>query len=41
MTRVRLLALLVVAAHWMVAIWHLFVAAKVLPPQTTKLVGSP
>lgn len=31
MTRLRVLALVVVAAHWMVAIWHLFVAAKVLP----------
>jgi hypothetical protein len=31
MTQARTLALLVVAAHWMVAIWHLFVAAQVLP----------
>ncbi|MFZ0536815.1 MAG: hypothetical protein WAM47_08125 [Candidatus Sulfotelmatobacter sp.] len=31
MTKARTLALLVVAAHWMVAIWHLFLAAKVLP----------
>lgn len=31
MTRLRTLALLVVVAHWIVAIWHLFLAAKVLP----------
>ena len=31
MTKARTLALLVVAAHWIVAIWHLFLAAKVLP----------
>lgn len=31
MTKTRTLALLVVAAHWIVAIWHLFLAAKVLP----------
>ena len=31
MTRARTLALLVVAAHWIVAIWHLFLAAKILP----------
>jgi hypothetical protein len=31
MTKARTLALLVVAAHWMVAIWHLFLAAKILP----------
>jgi hypothetical protein len=30
MTRLRALALLVVVAHWIVAIWHLFLAAKVL-----------
>lgn len=30
MTKARTLALLVVAAHWMVAVWHLFLAAKVL-----------
>jgi hypothetical protein len=32
MTRDRLLILLVVAAHWLVAIVHLFIAAAVLPP---------
>ena len=32
MTRRRTLTLLVVVAHWIVAIGHLFVAAKVLPP---------
>jgi hypothetical protein len=31
MTRRGLLTLLVVVAHWMVAVWHLFLAAKVLP----------
>jgi hypothetical protein len=31
MTRRRTLALLVVVAHWIVAIGHLFLAAKVLP----------
>ena len=31
MTRLRTLAPLVVVAHWIVAIWHLFLAAKVLP----------
>ena len=31
MAKARTLALLVVAAHWIVAIWHLFLAAKVLP----------
>jgi hypothetical protein len=31
MTKARALGLLVVAAHWMVAIWHLFLAAKILP----------
>src|SRR6185437_3299661 len=31
MTKPRTLALSVVAAHWIVAVWHLFLAAKVLP----------
>lgn len=31
MTKARTLALLVVAAHCIVAIWHLFLAAKILP----------
>jgi hypothetical protein len=31
MTKARTLALLVVAAHWIVAIWHLFLAARILP----------
>jgi len=31
MTKARTFALLVVAAHWIVAIWHLFLAAKILP----------
>ncbi len=31
MTRRRMLTLLVVVAHWMVAVGHLFLAAKVLP----------
>jgi hypothetical protein len=31
MTRRRMLTLLVVVAHWIVAVGHLFLAAKVLP----------
>jgi hypothetical protein len=31
MTKARTLALLVVAAHCIVAIWHLFLAARILP----------
>jgi hypothetical protein len=31
MTKARTIALLVVAAHCIVAIWHLFLAAKILP----------
>ena len=31
MTRRRMLTLLVVVAHWMVAVGHLFLAAEVLP----------
>jgi len=31
MTKTRTLAVLVVAAHWIVAICHLFLAAKILP----------
>ena len=31
MTKARMLALLVVSAHWVVAVVHLFLAAKVLP----------
>lgn len=31
MTKARMLILLAVAAHWMVAVWHLFLAAKILP----------
>jgi hypothetical protein len=31
MTRLRTFALLLVVAHWAVAIWHLFLAANVLP----------
>jgi hypothetical protein len=37
MTKARALALLVVAAHWIVAIWHLFVAAKILPAPNNKV----
>lgn len=37
--RTRTLTLLVAIAHWVVAVWHLFLAAKVLPaPNNT--VGS-
>jgi hypothetical protein len=32
MARRCTLTLLVVVAHWTVAVWHLFLAAKVLPP---------
>jgi hypothetical protein len=31
MTKPRIIALLVVIAHWMIAIWHLFLTAKILP----------
>lgn len=31
MTKTRILALLVVIAHWLIAIWHLFLTAKILP----------
>jgi hypothetical protein len=31
MTKARTIALLVVAAHWLIAVWHLFLAANVLP----------
>ena len=31
MARPRVLALLVVVAHWIVAVWHLFLAANILP----------
>ena len=37
MTRRGLLTLLVVVAHWMVAVWHLFLAAKVLPAPNDKV----
>jgi hypothetical protein len=30
-TKLRTLALLVVVAHWIVAVWHLFLAARLLP----------
>jgi hypothetical protein len=39
MTKLRRLALLVVAAHWMVAIWHLFMAAKVVPAPNNSVSG--
>ena len=31
MTKIRMLALMVVVAHWMDAVGHLFLAAKILP----------
>ena len=37
MTRRCLLTLLVVVAHWMIAVWHLFLAAKVLPTPNDKV----
>jgi succinate dehydrogenase/fumarate reductase cytochrome b subunit len=30
MTRLPTLAMLVVVAHWIIAVWHLFRAAKIL-----------
>lgn len=39
MTKARTLALLVVVAHWMVAIIHLFFAAEVLPPPNNHVAG--
>jgi hypothetical protein len=39
MARVRTLALLIVLAHWLVAIVHLFFAAKVLPPPSNSVSG--
>jgi hypothetical protein len=37
MTRRCLLTLLVVVAHWMIAVWHLFLAAKVLAAPNDKV----
>lgn len=37
MTKPRSLALLVVVAHWMFAVWHLFLAAKILPAPDNKV----
>lgn len=31
MTKLRTLALLVVVAHWITAVWHLFIVARMLP----------
>ena len=31
MTKLRILALLVVVAHWIVVLWHLFLTTKILP----------
>jgi len=31
MTKPRTLAVLVVGAHWILAVWHLFLAARILP----------
>jgi hypothetical protein len=31
MAKARTLTLLVIGAHWVVAVWHLFLAARVLP----------
>jgi hypothetical protein len=39
MTKTRMLALLVVAAHLVVAIWHLFLAAKILPAPNDHVSG--
>jgi hypothetical protein len=32
-----MLILLAVAAHWIVAVWHLFLAAKILPPPSNSV----
>lgn len=40
MKRLRLLAQFIVLAHWMVAIWHLFLAANVLPAPDNHVLGS-
>jgi hypothetical protein len=37
MARRRVLTLLVVVAHWIVAVWHLFLAANVLPAPNNKV----
>jgi hypothetical protein len=37
MTRLRTFALLVAGAHWAIAIWHLFLAANVLPAPDNKV----
>jgi hypothetical protein len=37
MTRRCMLTLLVVVAHWTVAVWHLFLAARVLPAPNDKV----
>jgi hypothetical protein len=37
MKRLRTLALLIVVAHWIVAIWHLFLAASVLPAPNNRV----
>lgn len=37
MTKARMLILLAVAAHWIVAVWHLFLAAKILPPPSNSV----
>ena len=39
MTKPKTLALMVVAAHWMVAIWHLFLAARILPGPNNNVSG--
>ena len=39
MKRLRMFALLAVAAHWVVAIWHLFLAARVLPAPNDHVSG--
>jgi hypothetical protein len=37
MTRLRALTLIIVVAHWIVAIWHLFLAASVLPAPNNRV----
>jgi len=37
MTKLRTLTLLIVVAHWIVAMWHLFLAASVLPAPNNRV----
>lgn len=39
MTKGRIITLLIVITHWIVAIWHLFLAANVLPAPNNSVSG--